>query len=60
VLNADQAYWVICFVGYTTAGTYERGVNASTYSTAGRDGGEVVSYSILLGTYSTGWFIGFA
>jgi hypothetical protein len=53
----DQVLWVVCFVGCTAGGILERGVNASTPSTPGRDGAEVVTCSILLGTHSTGWFV---
>jgi hypothetical protein len=60
VLNMDRALWVICFVGYTTGGILERGVNTSPPSIAGRDGAEVVMYGILLGAYSTGWIVCFA
>jgi intracellular sulfur oxidation DsrE/DsrF family protein len=60
VLNADQALWVICFVGYAIGSILERGVNAGTPSMAGRDGVEVVICGISLGTYSTGWFVCFA
>jgi hypothetical protein len=60
VLNTDRALWVICFVGYTIGGTFERGVDAGTPSVAGRDRAEVVACSMLLGAYSTGWFVCFA
>jgi hypothetical protein len=60
VLNADQALWVICFVGCATGGILERGVNTSTPSVAGRDRVEVVICGMLLGIYSTGWFVCFA
>jgi hypothetical protein len=60
VLNVDRALLVICFVGCAAGGTPERGVNACTPGTAGRDRTEVVAYSMLLGTHSTGWFVCFA
>jgi hypothetical protein len=60
VLNADWALWVICFVGCTTGGILERGVDAGTPGMAGGDGAEVVTCSILLGAHSAGWFVCFA
>jgi hypothetical protein len=60
VLNMDWALWVICFVGCTEGGILERGVDASTPGTAGRDGAEVVTCGMLLGAHSTGWFVCFA
>jgi hypothetical protein len=56
-LNANQALWVICFVGCATGGILERRVDTSTPGTAGRDRAEVVAYGMLLGTHSTGWFV---
>jgi hypothetical protein len=60
VFNMNWALWVICFVVCATGGTLERGVDACTTGTAGRDGAEVVMCSMLLGTHSTGWLVCFA
>jgi hypothetical protein len=60
VLNTDSALWVICFVGCAVGGILERVVNASTPSMVGRDGAEVVTCGMLLGTHSIGWFVYFA
>jgi hypothetical protein len=58
-LNADQALWVVCFVGCAAGGILERRVNASTPGMVGGDGAEVVTCGMLLGTHSTGWFVCF-
>jgi hypothetical protein len=60
VPDADQALWVICFVGCAAGGICERGVDESSPGMAGGDGAEVVTCGMLLGTHSAGWFLCFA